>query len=238
MKKSAMVSWPIGVLMIVALLLVPNLGCNIFSKGPSHAMDVDLSLSRAPRLGETAELTLVVTSPYCADNVTVKAILPEGFELVSGDLTWRGDIPEGWRDKSRKTAAKGGTVKLEAVIKAVEVGSWAIEGKAGHRLGPRSFQGGIDIVYFLISEDSAKMSDMWIPPRPLSEMRSVDPRPMTEEGKERLEQLRQLRKEQEESSIEEGESRGDFEVVGHFESYVSGNIISFNSFYSTVQALV
>ena len=59
---------------------------------PSTGMEVDLSISNAPALGETAELTCTVTSSYDATNVTAEIILDDGLELVVGDPVWKGDI--------------------------------------------------------------------------------------------------------------------------------------------------
>lgn len=55
-------------------------------------LEVELSISNAPALNETAELTCVVTSVRDAKNTTARIELPEGFILVSGNLTWEGDI--------------------------------------------------------------------------------------------------------------------------------------------------
>jgi hypothetical protein len=71
----------------------------------------------APPLGQTAELVYVVKAEAISiNNMSLRIDLPEAFELVSGDLSWTGDIP------------KGDEVEvIRAVVKSVETGNWTIE---------------------------------------------------------------------------------------------------------------
>ena len=103
----------------------------------------------APRLGQTAELIYVVKAEAInIKNMTVEVNLPEAFELVSGDLSWTGDIAKG--DEAEV---------IRAVIKSVEVGNWTIE-TSGH-LNPEE-NGGVGMsgsgpaIYVAVSEDSAE----------------------------------------------------------------------------------
>ena len=113
---------------------------------PSIPIDVNLRLSNAPRLNQTAELRCLVTSVFDASNVTVNISLPEGFVLVQGSTSWVGDIHE------------DGSVELMAIIKAVNVGNWTIEATAGYYLTKDSWYGDIDRLYISVSEDSAYIS--------------------------------------------------------------------------------
>jgi DNA-binding transcriptional ArsR family regulator len=77
-----------------------------------------VSLSSSPFSTEkTAELTLTITSNInkILPNVTAGIILPDGIELVSGNINWSGDIPA------------NGSVKLNVVIKAAKKGEWVVK---------------------------------------------------------------------------------------------------------------
>ena len=141
---------------------------------PSSGMEVELSISNAPALNETAELTCVVTSVRDAKNSTVRIELPEGFILVSGDFTWAGDIivPEEEKLKHprppsdcsgpecnrlwREYEYPKGRVEFSAVVKAVKVGHWNISARARGEGIPG---GGIDRIYISVFEDKATVSD-------------------------------------------------------------------------------
>jgi len=83
-------------------------------------VDVNLCLSGAPPLNETAALNFTITllQPNIENvNASFHILLPEGFELVSGELSWEGNI------------STGETVQINALIKAIENGEWTIEGR-------------------------------------------------------------------------------------------------------------
>ncbi len=81
---------------------------------------VDLSLSGTPSLNQPVELTCtVIATPFMGSNSSIKILLPDGFELVSGNLSWKGYIE------------KNNTVQVKAIIKAVETGNWMIGAWAG-----------------------------------------------------------------------------------------------------------
>jgi len=141
---------------------------------PSSGMEVELSISNAPALNETAELTCVVTSVRDAKNTTARIELPEGFVFVSGDLTWAGDIivPEEEKLKHPRPPSdcsgpecnrlwRGyeypkGRVEFSAVVKAVKVGHWNISARARGEGIPG---GGIDRIYISVFKDKATVSD-------------------------------------------------------------------------------
>ncbi|MCX6004220.1 MAG: hypothetical protein NT082_00865 [Chloroflexi bacterium] len=78
---------------------------------------LDLSLSGAPRPGETAELTCLISCAKDTDNITVTVELPEGVNYVSGSLIWRGSMQAGSKVaiKSVVKAVKEGTGEIKAV---------------------------------------------------------------------------------------------------------------------------
>ncbi|PKO20229.1 MAG: hypothetical protein CVU38_21240, partial [Chloroflexi bacterium HGW-Chloroflexi-1] len=68
---------------------------------PVAPLDVDLSLSGKPLLGSTQTMTFTV-KPWPgtdAPNAAITITLPPEIELVSGSLTWQGDIP---KDETRQ----------------------------------------------------------------------------------------------------------------------------------------
>ena len=112
---------------------------------PSVPISVRLYLSYAPWLNRVAELTCSVTVIFQASNLSVEITLPEGIALVSGDLSWRGDLPE------------KGKIDLKAVIKAVKIGNWTIEAKAGCPIG-EGWYSDVARIYLSVSENSAYIS--------------------------------------------------------------------------------
>jgi DNA-binding transcriptional ArsR family regulator len=71
-------------------------------------------------MNKTAELTITITSNTnkVFSNVTAGVILPNGIELVSGNMNWSGDIPP------------NGTIRLNAIIKATKSGDFVIKAYA------------------------------------------------------------------------------------------------------------
>jgi len=92
---------------------------------PSEYRPLDLKLEMAgiPKLNNTVELIATVISnvdensvnvPFDPKNITFTIFLPEGFELVSGNLVWNGKL----------TTTK--PILLRATVKAVKTGDWQI----------------------------------------------------------------------------------------------------------------
>jgi len=91
-----------------------------------------------------------VMEPGCIlENISIEIRLPEGFELVSGELSWFGDISSG--DELEV---------IRATVRAVKTGNWTIESRCA--INPEK-QCGISVVpgwhpaiYVSVSEDSAE----------------------------------------------------------------------------------
>jgi hypothetical protein len=113
---------------------------------PSLPIGVDLSISNAPALNETAEITCTITSVFDAPNTSAQIILPDGFELVSGELSWQGDI------------APNGQESFKFTIKSVKTGNWTIKAKAGYLFGEDGWYGNLDYLYISVSEETALVS--------------------------------------------------------------------------------
>jgi hypothetical protein len=112
-------------------------------------MTVELSFPNgAPPLNTEAELVCIVKTPaMSAKNLGVSVSLPEALELVSGDLSWFGDVAEGDEVEI-----------IRAVVRSVKTGNWTIE--LNRYLDPEE-NGGVgfqnpDPFYISISEDSAE----------------------------------------------------------------------------------
>ena len=149
---------------------------------PSTGMEVNLSISNAPALNETAELTCTITSIYDAYNNTAQIELPAGLVLVSGNLSWTGDIivPEEEKRKHPRPPLNGSgpewdrlweeyeypksRVEFSAIVKSVEVGNWTITATAGYNVFTQEGiqygrLGDSDYIYVAVREDTAWISE-------------------------------------------------------------------------------
>jgi len=139
-------------LIITCVLIMPLVpACNLFphESPPAEPITVHLSFpDGAPPLNQEAELVCTVKTPaMSAKNLSLSVNLPEALELVSGDLSWSGDV------------AQGGEIEvIRAVVRSVEIGNWTIELIA--YLDPEENGGfaisGSSHIYVSISEDSAE----------------------------------------------------------------------------------
>ena len=118
---------------------------------PSPPITVELSFpDGAPPLNQEAELICIVKAPAISlKNMSVEIRLPEAFELVSGNLSWVGDINLG--DEVEV---------ISAIVKAIKIGNWAIELRTS--IDPEE-QGSFsmypdwrDAIYVSVLEDSAE----------------------------------------------------------------------------------
>ena len=75
---------------------------------------IDLTLDKPPIRGEILQLTCLASLEHWnkqgVSEATIEIRLPETFELIDGDLGWRGDI------------SGGDDVTMQATIKALEIG--------------------------------------------------------------------------------------------------------------------
>lgn len=135
----------------------------------SPPIDTDVSFpDGAPPLNHEARLiSTVYAEDIRAKNMRVNINLPEAFVLVSGNLSWEGDI------------AKGEKVEvITAVVRAVKTGNWTIDiftyidpKEHGYFGTPES--GGHGMIYVTVSKDSAK----WGITPPWYEGGPVEPKP-------------------------------------------------------------
>ena len=128
---------------LIAVILA---GCVQEKVVPSAPIEVCLAISNAPALNQTAELTCTITSHEDAPNTTAQIKLPEGFELISGDLTWKGDLEK----NSQKS--------FKATVKSVKTGNWAIEAIAESKLKDAESYKAADHVYVVLGNVTASVS--------------------------------------------------------------------------------
>lgn len=145
----------IFIVSILACVLLVSVapGCASTETPPAPPVTVKLSFpDGAPPLNQEAELiyTIEVMEPGCIlENMSIEIRLPEGFELVSGELSWFGDISSG--DELEV---------IRATVRAVKTGNWTFESRCA--INPET-QFGISIVpgwhpaiYVSVFEDSAE----------------------------------------------------------------------------------
>ena len=138
-------------------------------------------MSDAPLLDTPVQLTATFTiRDYWkrdAPNATATIELPDGFELVEGDLQWTGDI------------IRGKPVEITATVMSIQTGEWQIDARVSYSLAEGTKRSlGYGVLYTSISEDSAMVSDRPIQPEGIPGVAPAEPpkeppaRPPTDEG--------------------------------------------------------
>ncbi len=88
------------------------------------------------KLNEIIEITCTVTSIANAPNTTAEIILPKGVDLISGDITWKGDLKANI------------PISFSAEIKLTETKNLTIEAVARHIIDEENSWGDMDVIYF------------------------------------------------------------------------------------------
>ncbi|MDD3291340.1 MAG: Ig-like domain-containing protein [Methanocellales archaeon] len=177
---------------------------------PSTGMEVNLSISNAPALNETAELICTITSISDAYNTTARIELPKGLVLASGNLSWNGDIivPEEEKLKHPRPNRSDpeydrlceeyeypkGRVEFSAVVKSVEIGNWTIAATAGYDVFTEECirygrLGDSDYVYVAVRENTAWISETLFTtegPAPARQLNVTPPLPPVEPPSENI----------------------------------------------------
>ncbi len=101
----------------------------------------------APPLNHETELRCTVKTTYkTAQDISLTVILPEAFELVSGELSWTGDVP-----KNSEVSV------IRAVVRSVKTGNWEIKIKSFIDPAKHGYGGsGVFSIYASISGDTAQ----------------------------------------------------------------------------------
>jgi hypothetical protein len=117
----------------------------------STPISVLLILSRAPRLNEPAQVTLVITSTLDAPGASAEIVLPPGAVATAGALRWTGDL--------RAQQAQ----RLEATIKFEQEGNWTLAGKALRPAGGNNVWGDMAVIYLHVTRAAGQVG---FPPEP------------------------------------------------------------------------
>ena len=110
---------------------------------PSTPLQVTLTMTEPPQLGELAPLTLTVQSAFDAPNTEVMFELPEGVSMVSGELSWSGDL------------AANEMLVLAATLRFSEPGEYTLRGQALQPVNEDMIWSGDDYIYLTITPDES-----------------------------------------------------------------------------------
>ena len=117
--------WKYGVVLVCVLVVILILGVwhfqGLLSREEKGTIPLTtefykgkFSVSDDPILNRTVELAFTLEAMDDAPNTTIKIFLPEGIELVEGNLVWNGDLK---RDEK---------IEHKISIKVVKEGEWRI----------------------------------------------------------------------------------------------------------------
>ena len=139
---------------------------------PSSRLQVELSLADKPllKVPVTLKLKIISIAPSSIKNISAKIDLPEGFELISGNLSWNGDLNASSTVQRYSVYAEEGII--EAVVKSTKVGYYQLKGSAISKQLENTFGIGTfsdsAIIYVEISQNDAiigsKPENNWYEP--------------------------------------------------------------------------
>ena len=111
----------------------------------STPITVKLIISTAPRVNEQAELTFIISSVLDAPNTKATITLPDGTDLISGDLQWVGDL----RANEPQT--------MKTTIMFTTEGNKTLEAKALCDIGNGDVWGDSAYIYLNTTEESGQV---------------------------------------------------------------------------------
>jgi hypothetical protein len=132
--------------------IFPAPSSNIPSE-PSAPIKVELYMPSAPRLNEAIEVTCTVSAVIDMPDSSARIELPDGVSLISGNLTWEGDLKANH------------PVSFSAEISFNKAGKLAISASARHMISEKSGWGDADFVYLNIGADKSEFG--WPPTGPV-----------------------------------------------------------------------
>jgi len=114
-------------------------------------MKIEMSFSNAPALNQNAKITTTITyNGRQIENMPetiAQIILPDGFELIDGNLSWSGKV------------MKDEPVQFDLTVKSVKIGNWTIKANARSPPEGDAYIGGRDWIYISIFEDKGIISE-------------------------------------------------------------------------------
>lgn len=120
---------------------------------PSAPIRVELYMPSAPRLNEAIEVTCNVSALIDMPDSSARIELPDGVSLISGNLTWGGDLKANH------------PVSFSAEISFNKADKYAIRATANHMINKTSGWGDMDSIYLTIGTDKSEFG--WPPTGPL-----------------------------------------------------------------------
>lgn len=132
----------------------------------STPITVQLILSKIPELNERVDLTFVIQSIEDAPGTKASILLPEGAELIEGELDWEGDL------------VANTPLELKASIRFTSLGNKTIEAKALSQLENGDIWGDAAYLYLSFTEEGGMLGF------PVDEPAGSDPNAPTPESVE------------------------------------------------------
>ena len=115
----------------------------------------DFAVTGEPILNQEVEIVFSINPPVDSLNTEIEIFLPEGIELVQGDVYWEGDIQ---RDE---------VVGITIRVKPVQEGQWIIHIYVKGMLDGKYEKDRVYYLFFLTSKDSGQVSRThFYPPSP------------------------------------------------------------------------
>lgn len=111
--------------------------------GPSTPLVVTLTMDKAPRLGEEAQVVLELQAFMDAPGTTAHIELPVEAELVTGDLDWEGDV------------MVNKPVRLAATIVFNQEGAYMIRGSALRPVDAGMTWGDAEDIFLTVRQDGS-----------------------------------------------------------------------------------
>ena len=146
---------------VVILMCIVCTGCINQDKGAETAVALedyfrgDFSVTGEPVLNQDVEIVFTVNPVLKAPNTEIRFYLPEGIELVQGDLTWKGDIK------------KDELVQIKITVKPIQEGQWIMHSYVESVFSSKRKEHYTYYLVFLTSKESGQVSRTWFyPPSP------------------------------------------------------------------------
>ena len=141
MDKNTLILMALALILSITLIFTGSGSCNLHS--PIY---INLSISKIPLVNESADLTCNVSSIMDAPNTTAIISLPEGVELVSGELNGRWDLKA------------NDPVHLNATIRFSKAGDFQIKAAARRAIDANNFWGDSDSIYLTIGKEASSFT--------------------------------------------------------------------------------
>ncbi len=148
MRKDRRVEKMNKVIAVAFLLVLVSVGCiTPESRARMNIFHGNFSVVGEPILNQEIELTYFVEPEIDVPNASMRIDLPDGIELIEGDLTWTGAIQKGER------------VEMKLRLKVVELGEWQIVAVSYYMSGQGKFSHSEGyFIYFTSSDAEGKIS--------------------------------------------------------------------------------